>query len=183
VLAGIVLLALLLLGKLDFAQFGSLSLLALGSYFTINHFGGSYGWPALFYNSFLGGVTAPGETAIHLSFSTYLHQVVRGAYLWLIAGSFALYVLLGALAIRLGRASMYSYMVAAVLGARAVSYVLYPNGDQRYTAVLYVIVPVALVIAVSLQTTSLSTRGDRQEPERLIEPAKHTLDSASVSHS
>ena len=38
-------------------------------------------------------------------------------------------------------------MAAVVLGARIVSYLLYPNGDQRYTAILYVMVPVALVIA------------------------------------
>jgi hypothetical protein len=182
VLAGIVLLVLLLRGKLDVAQFGSLSLLALASYFTINHFGGSYGWRALFYNSFLGGVTAPGETAIHLSFSTYLHQVVRGAYLWLIAGSFALYGLLGGLTIWLGPSSMYSYMVAAVLSARAVSYALYPNGDQRYTAVLYVIVPVALVIAVSSERFRRSTQG-QPEPEKSMEERLpvQALESAAVS--
>jgi len=37
------------------------------------------------------------------------------------------------------------------LSARAVSYLLYPNGDPRYTAVLYVMVPVALVIAVNAE--------------------------------
>jgi membrane protein implicated in regulation of membrane protease activity len=91
---------------------------------------------------------------IHVSRSAYLHQVVRGAYLWLISGGFALYILLGALAIWLNRSSMYTHMVAAVLAARGLSYVFYPNGDQRYTAVLFVLVLVALVVAirVSLQT-------------------------------
>ena len=101
--AGIVFLVLLLRGKLDFTQFASLSVLSLGSYFAINYFAGNYGWPALFYNSFMGGLTTPGETLVHFSRSAYLHQVVRGAYLWLISGSFALYLLLGGLAIWLNR--------------------------------------------------------------------------------
>ena len=74
VLAGIVFAVLLITRKLDIMQFIALSLLALGSYFTINHFAGNYGWPALFYNSFLGGLTAPGEVVIHFSWSAYLDQ-------------------------------------------------------------------------------------------------------------
>jgi hypothetical protein len=157
VLAGIVFLVLLLRSKLDFAQFAALSLLSLGSYFTINHFAGNYGWPALFYNSFLGGLSAPGETIVHFSTSAYVHQLVRGAYLWLISGSFALYLLLGGLAIWLNRAPLYSELIVAVLAARAVSYALYPNGDQRYTAVLFVAIPAALVIAVRLSVLRRST--------------------------
>jgi hypothetical protein len=162
VVAGIVFMVLLLRGKLDFAEFASLSLLSLGSYFTINHFAGNYGWPALFYNSFQGGLTTPGETLIHFSGSAYLHQVVRGAYLWLISGSFALYLLLGGLAIWLERSSLYADMIAAVLAARVVSYVLYPNGDQRYTAVLFVVIPVALVIAIRQSTL----KGKTSLPDR-----------------
>lgn len=167
VLAGIILFALLLRGRLDFAQFASLCVLSLGSYFTINHFAGNYGWPALFYNSFQGGLTTPGETLIHFSRSAYIHQVVRGAYLWLISGSFALYLLLGSLAIWLHRSSLYSDMVAAVLATRAVSYALYPNGDQRYTAVLFVIIPVALVIAVrqsTLRNSQALSEGQANQP-------------------
>jgi hypothetical protein len=157
VLAGVVFLVLLLRRKLDVVEFASLCLLSLGSYLAINHFSGNYGWAALFYNSFQGGLAAPGETLIHFSRSAYLHQVVRGAYLWLISGSFALYLLLGGLAIWLNRASLYTDVVAAVLGARVVSYILYPNGDQRYTAVLFVLIPVALVRAVRLCTMRGST--------------------------
>ena len=156
VLAGIVFAVLLITRKLDIMQFAALSLLALGSYFTINHFAGNYGWPALFYNSFLGGLTAPGETVIHFSWSAYVHQWVRGAFLWLISGSFALYLLLGGLAISLNRSSMYSFMCAAVLAARALSYLLYPNGDQRYTAVLFVLIPVFLVIGIRSKTSAQS---------------------------
>jgi hypothetical protein len=163
VLAGIVFMVLLLRGKLDFVQFASLSVLSLASYFAINHFAGNYGWPALFYNSFQGGLAAPGETIIHFSRSAYVHQLVRGAYLWLISGSFALYLLLGGLAIWLNRSSLYSDIIAAVLTARAVSYVLYPNGDQRYTAVLFVLIPTALVIAVRLSLLRSSSRV--QNPE------------------
>ena len=148
VLAGIVFAALLLLRKLDLAQFASLSVLALGSYYAINYFSGNYGWAVLFYNSFLGGLTTPGETILHFSARAYVHQLVRGSFLWLIYGSFGLYVLLGALAIWLSRSVVYSCMVIAVLAARIVSYALYPNGDQRYTAVLYVLVLASLVIAI-----------------------------------
>ena len=163
VLAGIVFAVLLLCRRLDTAQFLALSILALGSYFTINHFGGNYGWPALFYNSFSGGLAAPGETVIQLSPSAYAHQVVRGAFLWLISGGFALYVLLGALAIWLNRSSLYTYMVSAVLAARVLSYLLYPNGDQRYTAVLFVLVLVSLVIAVRLKTLAQPTVAPEHE--------------------
>jgi hypothetical protein len=155
VLAGIVFATLLLLRKLDALQFVSLSILALASYFTINHFSGSYGWAVLFYNSFFGGVPAPGEAVLHVSSRAYLHQLVRGSFLWLVYGSFALYLLLGALAIWLRKSTNYSYMIAAVLAARVVSYALYPNGDQRYTAVLYVLVLVSLVIAIR-QSVSVS---------------------------
>jgi hypothetical protein len=158
ILAGIAFAALLLCRKLDVVEFASLCILALASYFTINHFSGTYGWPALFYNSFLGGLVAPGETVLHFSRSAYLHQVVRGSFLWLIYGSFALYVLLGALAIWLGRSVLYAYMVLAVITARVVSYFLYPNGDQRYTAVLYVLVLVSLVIGVRQRSLAAPER-------------------------
>ncbi|MBV8514079.1 MAG: hypothetical protein JO260_02145 [Acidobacteria bacterium] len=149
VLAGIVMFALLLRGKLEFLQFASLSVLALASYFVIGHYSGDYGWTVLFHNSFLGGVTTPGETTLHVSMKMYLAQVLKGVYLLLVDSSFALYALLACLALWLRKSSTYTQMAAIVLGTRLVSYLLYPNGDARYTAVLYVMVPVALVIAVS----------------------------------
>jgi hypothetical protein len=156
VLAGLVFAVLLFSRKLDIVEFAALSLLALGSYFTINHFAGNYGWSVLFYNSFLGGVIAPGEMIIHISRSAYLHQVVRGAFVWLISGSFALYLLLGGLAISLNRSSMYSLMCGAVLAARVLSYLLYPNGDERYTAVLFVLIPVSLLVGLGSRTSGRS---------------------------
>jgi hypothetical protein len=171
VLAGIAFAAIYLCRKIDAVEFASLSILALASYFTINHFSGTYGWPALFYNSFLGGLTAPGEAVLHFSGSAYVHQVVRGSFVWLIYGSFALYVLLGTLAIWLGRSALYAYMVVAVLSARVVSYFLYPNGDQRYTAVLYILVLVSLVIGVrqrALATSDRSLRSATPQPDSLL---------------
>ncbi|MBV9886865.1 MAG: hypothetical protein JO119_10000, partial [Acidobacteria bacterium] len=158
VLAGVIFFTLWIRSKLDLTQFAALSVLSLGSYFAINHFAGNYGWSTLFYNSFLGGVVNPGEAVIHISKSAYIHQVVRGAYLWLISGSFALYLLLGGLAIWLNRSSLYSDIVVATLVTRALCYFLYPNGDQRYTAVLFVVIPIALIIGVCrvMQTTSRS---------------------------
>ena len=176
VLAGIVFATLFLIRKLDAAQFASLSILALGSYFAINYFSGSYGWAALFYNSFLGGLPAPGEAVLHFSRSAYLHQIIRGSFLWLIYGSFALYVLLGGLAIWLGRSVMYSYMIVAVLAARVVSYFLYPNGDQRYNAVLYVLILVSLVMAVR-QTLAPAT----PEADPASEPANSWLSRFALS--
>jgi hypothetical protein len=171
VLAGIVFAVLLITRKLDIAEFAALSSLALGSYFTINHFAGNYGWPTLFYNSFLGGVTAPGEMIVHISRSAYVHQLVRGAFLWLISGSFALYLLLGGLAISLNRSSTYSWMCGAVLAARALSYLLYPNGDERYTAVLFVVIPVSLVIGVRSRILAQSEDSPRQQPvQTTMEP-------------
>jgi hypothetical protein len=171
VLAGIILFVLFLRRRLDFYQFATLSFLALGSYFAINHFAGSYGWPALFYNSFSGGLIAPGETIVHISLRAYLHQIVLGMYLWLVTAGFALYILLGALAIWMNRTSLYAYIVAAVLASRVVSYVLYPNGDQRYTAVLFVVVLVALVVAVRLRTG----------PQTVIAQEHDNLDSVPVA--
>jgi hypothetical protein len=161
ILAGLVFAVLLFSRKLDLAQFAALSTLALGSYFAINHFGGHYGWPALFYNSFLGGLAAPGETVVHISSSAYLHQLARGAYLWLVEGAFCLYLLLGGLAIWLNRSSLYSFVVAAVLAARGLSYVLYPNGDERYTAVLFVLILTSLVIGVCSKMSPLPAKSQR----------------------
>ena len=105
VLAGLVMLFLFLRSRLEFLQFASLSLLALASYFVIGHYSGDYGWTLLFYNSFTGGVPTPGESVLHVSASMYLKQVVKGVYLLLTDGSFALYALLGVLAVWLRRAS------------------------------------------------------------------------------
>jgi hypothetical protein len=178
ILAGIVFAILAFRRKLDVAQFVTLSVLALGSYFAINHFAGSYSWPALFYNSFEGGLVAPGETLVRFSASGYVHQVVRSAFLWLISGSFALYLLLGGLAIWLSRSSMYSDMIVAVLTARVLSYVLYPNGDQRYTAVLFVLVPVALIIAVRSALTP-TTPAAGAKSERVI----RSVEAGQISQS
>jgi hypothetical protein len=149
VLAGIVMFVLFLRGKLEFLQFASLSVLALASYFAISHYAGDYGWVVLFHNSFLGGVVSPAETTLHVSATMYIKQVAKGFYLLLVDGSFALYVLLACLALWLRKSSTYVQMAIVVLCARMVSYLLYPNGDQRYTAVLYVVVPVALAIAIA----------------------------------
>jgi hypothetical protein len=97
----------------------------------------------------------------------YLAQVVKGIYLLLADGSFAVYALLAGLALWLRSSSPYAQMAAVVLSARIVSYLLYPNGDPRYTAVLYVMVPVALVIAISAEISdrlSARTTGRPQTP-------------------
>jgi hypothetical protein len=64
-----------------------------------------------------------------------------------------------------------------------VSYALYPNGDQRYTAVLYVLIPVALVLAVSSeiadrlgQRTPIAANASSSTMNAPI------LESESVSH-
>jgi hypothetical protein len=155
VLAGIVMMFLLLTRKLDFLQFASLSIVALGSYFVINHFAGNYGWAVLFRESFSGGFTTPGETTTHVSIKEYLVQAVKSAYLVLTEGSFAVYALLAGLALWLKKSSPYSQMAAVVLFSRLVSYALYPNGDARYTAVMYLMIPVALVLAI---TTEIADR-------------------------
>ena len=58
---------------------------------------------------------------------------------------------------------MYSYMCAAVLTARALSYLLYPNGDQRYTAVLFVLIPVFLVIEIRSKISGQSENSQRRQ--------------------
>jgi hypothetical protein len=161
VLAGIVMFVLFLRSKLEFIQFASLSILALASYFAIGHYSGDYGWTVLFYNSFTGGVPTPGETVLHVSANMYLKQVVKGVYLLLVDGSFALYALLACLAMWLRKSSEYTQMAAVVLVARVVSYLLYPNGDPRYTAVVYVMVPIALVIAISAEIFDRSSSRPR----------------------
>jgi hypothetical protein len=181
VLAGVIFFVLWVRAKLDFPQFASLCILSLGSYFAINHFAGNYGWPVLFYNSFLGGVTAPGEIVIHVSKSAYIHQIVRGAYMWLISGSFALYLLLGGLAVWLNRASLYSDMVVATLVTRVICYFLYPNGDQRYTAVLFVVIPVALIIGVCRSMLAVSDSFDEQRFATNVSGTQHPAPAADLA--
>jgi hypothetical protein len=99
----------------------------------------------------------------------------------LISGSFALYLLLGGLAISLNRSSMYSLMCGAVLAARALSYLLYPNGDERYTAVLFVLIPVSLVIGVSSKTSAQSESQGRQAVHITGEPLLQVAGSSHVT--
>jgi hypothetical protein len=182
VLAGVIFFVLWVRAKLDFSQFVSLCALSLGSYFAINHFAGNYGWPALFKNSFMGGITNPGEIMIHISRSDYVHQVVRGAYLWLISGSFALYLLLGGLAVWLNRASVYSDMVVSTLATRVICYFLYPNGDQRYTAVQFVLIPVALVIGVCFAQHRSTTRiAGNTEVDTISSGLRHSHEVSGVT--
>jgi hypothetical protein len=181
VLAGVIFFVLWVRAKLDFVEFASLCILSLGSYFAINHFAGNYGWPVLFYNSFLGGVTAPGEVILHVSKSIYIHQVVRGAYLWLISGSFALYLLLGGLAVWLNRASVYSDMVVATLVTRVICYFLYPNGDQRYTAVLFVLIPVALIIGVCRTMLAGSDSFDERRSAGFVSSSQHSATAVDLA--
>jgi hypothetical protein len=181
VLAGVIFFVLWVRAKLDFVQFASLSVLSLGSYFAINHFAGNYGWPVLFYNSFLGGVTAPGEVMLHVSKSVYIHQVVRGAYLWLLSGSFALYLLLGGLAMWLNRASLYSDLVVATLVTRVICYFLYPNGDQRYTAVLFVLIPVTLIIGVCLSRHAVSDSFDTSRSVGILNGSQHSAAAVDLA--
>jgi hypothetical protein len=87
--------------------------------------------------------------------------------------------LLGGLAISLNRSSMYSFMCAAVLVARAVSYLLYPNGDQRYTAVLFVLIPVFLVIEIRSKISGQSENSQwRQTVQTNREPLLQMSGSA-----
>jgi hypothetical protein len=183
VLAGIVMMVLLLRRRIDFLQFASLSILALASYFAINHFSGNYGWSVLFQQSFAGGIVDPGETAVHISLKAYLFQFVKGSYLALTEGSFAVYALMAGLALWLKKSSRYSQMAAVVLGSRVVSYALYPNGDQRYTAIMYLIIPVALVLAIGMDIAERAAQKTALAPASAGVPTINPLfEQESVSH-
>ena len=76
---------------------------------------------------------------------------------------------------------MYSFMCAAVLAARALSYLLYPNGDQRYTAVLFVLIPVSLVIEIRSKISGQSENSQwRQAVQTNQEPLLQLTGSAKL---
>src|SRR5439155_25254634 len=78
--------------RLKLWQAAVLSVLALGSVLSINHFAGDYGIKMLYYRNFVGTPVAPGEMMVQFSLRDYFLAFRSG--MTLVASSFFLPFLL-----------------------------------------------------------------------------------------
>jgi hypothetical protein len=132
-LAGPVLLACWLERRLDLWKAAVLSIVAVASVLTINHFAGDYGIQMLYYRNFVGTPVAPGETAVHFSFRDYLSAFRSG--ITLIEGSFFLpFLLLGVLGFVSGRLKALFAVTLAYVGLH---FIVLPNWQERWVGVFY----------------------------------------------
>jgi len=159
ILSGLVFFSLWLIKKIDVAEFGVLSALALASYWFINHLAGSFGWATLFAYSFLGGgaFTPPGEAIIHVTPKIYittafenLHALELLAYtnIGLIQSGLFLFVLFAVLAIRFQEDQVYRTLTLASLTAMVVHFLCLPSPDFRYYAPMCLFQTVSFICSV-----------------------------------
>jgi hypothetical protein len=134
VLTGPVIFALWWHRRIAFWQAGVLSVLAVASVLTINHFAGDYGLQMLYYRNFVGTPMAPAEMVVNFSLRDYLTAFRSGITL-AAAKFFIPFMLLGAIGFVL-RSRLW--VVAAVATAYVVlHFVVLPNWDERWFGVFY----------------------------------------------
>jgi hypothetical protein len=134
VLAGPVLLALWLQKRIHLWKAAVLSVMAVASVLTINHFGGDYGIKMLYYRNFMGVPSAPGEMVVKFSVGDFLGAFRSG--ITLAANSFLIpFLLLGTI----GFCFESRLRVVALVAMAYVTlhFVILPNWDERWFGVFY----------------------------------------------
>jgi len=133
VLAGPVIFALWLEGRLDLWKAGALSFVAVASVMCINHFAGDYGIRMLYYRNFIGVPITPGEMTIQFSFRNYLAAFRSGVTL--MANSFFVpFLLLGTI----GLASRQTRVLFCLaLTYIALHFLILPNWQERWVGLFY----------------------------------------------
>jgi hypothetical protein len=123
-----------------------LAAIAVASPFVINHFGGSYGWKALYSHTFKYVEFAPGEFSPSFTMNDYVHAL-RGGLIEILQGSVLVYFVLGSV----GYLIVPELRAPLVLlsSAGAVRFVVYPNFEPRYYAIVYVLIAIAGTVAIS----------------------------------
>jgi len=133
VLAGPVILACWWEGKIEFWKAGVLSLVAVASVLSINHFAGDYGIKMLYYRNFVGVPIAPGEMTVQFSFRDYLAAFRSG--MTLAAESFFLpFLLLGTIGVVSRRMTA---LFVVTLTYVVLHFVVLPNWQERWVGLFY----------------------------------------------
>jgi hypothetical protein len=153
VLAGPVLFVCWLQRRLPFWQAAVLSLVAVSSVITINHFAGDYGIRMLYYRNFVGTPAAPAEMTVQFSPHDYLSAFRSG--ITKVADSFFLpFFLLAATGFR-SRAGRV--LVGTTLAYVALHFLLLPNWQERWVVVFYL----SAIVCAALGQTRLQADYDK----------------------
>jgi hypothetical protein len=144
---GILAVALWLVRKLTLVEVAIVTGLTCGSYFCLTHFSGNYGWPLLFRHSFMGYLTAPGESVVTTGdvLGNYPH-VLLGAIRFELLNSFLLayYALGGFLLLSCMTPECKAVLASALLfGASHV--LVFPSFESRFFGPATIIVSMSLV--------------------------------------
>jgi hypothetical protein len=147
ILTGLLFCVLLLLKKIDFAEWFTFCVLALLSYFVIRVFAGPYSWSVLFQNSFITELTAPGNAIFQVTARTYFFTIAQNGWTLLKATSLTLVFLMGVLALMLHRSRSYRFMTAIILLSEILHFGMYPSTEHRFYTLSTFFIPLSLVLA------------------------------------
>jgi hypothetical protein len=145
VLAGPAILACHLQKRLDFWKAAVLSVVAVASVLTINHFAGDYGIQMLYYRNFVGTPIAPAETIVRFSFHDYLAAFRQGLGM-LTRNFFIPFLLLGVISLASEKARP---LFAVSLAYVVLHFLLLPNWEERWFGVFYLSVVICAAMRLS----------------------------------
>ena len=123
-----------------------LAAIAFASPIVIGHYGGSYGWKALYSHTFKYVEMAPGEFAPTFTANDYV-RALRQGFVNILNSSSVTYVVLGMISYKTVSEMRVPLMLALV--ASAIHFVIYPNFEPRYYALSYALVAIASTVSLS----------------------------------
>jgi hypothetical protein len=123
-----------------------LAAIAVATPVAISHYGGSYGWKALYSHTFKYLEMAPGEFVPTFTVSDYLHAF-RNGLRTMIDGSLTVYLVLGAIGFKMVPEMRVPLLLC--VAASAAHFVIFPNFEFRYYALFYVLVAISACTAFS----------------------------------
>ena len=147
ILTGLLFCVLLLLKKIDFAEWFTFCAMALLSYWVIRVFAGPYSWSVLFHNSFITELTAPGNATVEITARTYFFTIAQNGWTLLKSTSLTLVFLMGLLALMLHRRRSYRFMTAIILLSEILHFEMYPSIEHRFYTLSTFFFPLSLVVA------------------------------------
>ena len=123
-----------------------LAAIALASPIVIGHYGGSYGWKALYSHTFKYVEMAPGEFTPTFTVNDYV-RALRQGFVNILNGSSVMYVVLGMISYKTVSEMRVPLVIA--LTASAIHFLIYPNFEPRYYALSYALVAIASTVSLS----------------------------------
>jgi hypothetical protein len=111
----------------------------------VAHFGGGYGWKALYSHTFKFTEMSPGEFLPTFTLADYFRALLSGTK-GILKGNSILYILLWIIGYKLVP-KMRSVLVLCALFAIS-KFLIYPNFEWRYYAVLYLMTAITVSVAI-----------------------------------